>query len=52
MELELKLSVDEINSLLQVLGELPTKAGVYPLAMKIKLQADAQVSQPQTEEDS
>lgn len=45
MELTLKLTVEEVNSVLQVLGDLPSKTGAWPLIMKIKLQADAQVEQ-------
>jgi len=43
LELTLKLTVDEANFVLQVLGELPTKSGAFPLVMKLKQQADAQV---------
>jgi hypothetical protein len=43
MEIELKLSVEEVNGILNVLGELPTKSGAFPLAVKIKSQADAQL---------
>jgi hypothetical protein len=42
MELTLKLTVDEVNAILQVMGDLPTKTGAFPLVMKIKQQADAQ----------
>lgn len=45
MDLELKLNVNEVNALLGVLGELPIKTGLYPLAVKIKEQAEAQVPQ-------
>lgn len=41
--IELKLTVAEVNSILNVLGELPTKSGAFPLAVKIKQQADAQL---------
>lgn len=44
MEITLKLTVEEVNGLLQVLGNLPTKVGVWPLVIKIKEQADPQVS--------
>ena len=47
MELTLKLTVDEINGILQVMGDLPTKTGAYPLVMKIKQQADAQLPKPE-----
>lgn len=48
MELTLKLTVEEINGILQVMGDLPTKTGAFPLVMKIKAQADAQM--PKAEE--
>ena len=43
MEITLKLDVNEVNSILQVLGELPSKTGAWPLIMKIKEQAEPQV---------
>jgi hypothetical protein len=43
MEINLKLSVDEVNAILQVLGQLPTSSGAWPLVVKIKEQAEAQV---------
>lgn len=49
MDIELKLTVNEVNALLQVLGELPTRTGVFPLAVKIKQQADEQVKAQETE---
>jgi hypothetical protein len=48
MEINLTLSVDEINAILQVLGQLPTASNAYPLLMKIKGQAEAQL--PRQEE--
>ena len=42
-----KLSQEEVVTLLGILGELPTKSGVFPLAMTIKLQADAMVAAEQ-----
>ena len=43
MELTLKLTVEEVNAILQTLGDLPSKTGAWPLIVKIKQQADAQV---------
>jgi hypothetical protein len=40
MELEVKLTVEEINAILQVLGQTPTNSGLYPLLVKIKQQAE------------
>jgi hypothetical protein len=48
MEITLKLSVEEINSILHVLGDLPSKTGAWPLIVKIKEQAESQI--PQTED--
>ena len=42
------LDINEINFILQTLGELPSKTGVWPLILKIKEQAEAQV--PKEEE--
>ena len=39
----LELSVEEVNAVLNVLGELPTKSGAWPLIVKIKEQAEPQV---------
>jgi len=43
LELNLTLTVDEVNNILHVLGELPTRMNAYPLLMKIKEQAEAQL---------
>jgi len=41
--IKLELSIDAVNFILQVLGELPTKTGAFPLVMNIKEQAESQV---------
>ena len=43
------LTIDDINLILAGLSELPTKSGAYPVAMKIKTQADAQLVPPEEE---
>jgi hypothetical protein len=43
MEITLKLSVEEVNGILQTLGQLPTSSGAWPLVVKIKEQAEPQV---------
>lgn len=45
-EVSLKVTVAEANFLLQVMGELPSKSGAFPLMMKVKAQADAQIAPP------
>lgn len=51
MEVNLKLTVDEVNAVLQTLGSLPTSSGAWPLLMKVREQAEAQLPpQPQKAE--
>ena len=45
MNIALDLTVDEVNGILNALGDLPTKAGVWPLVEKIRAQAIPQVTQ-------
>lgn len=49
MVIELKLEIAEINSILNVLGELPSKSGAWPLIVKIETQAKAQLPEPEEE---
>jgi len=49
MEVTLKLSVEEVNGILQTLGQLPTSSGAWPLVVKIKEQAEEQL--PKKEEE-
>ena len=39
----LELTVNEVNAILSVLGDLPTKSNAHPLLMKIVQQAEPQV---------
>jgi len=41
--MKLELDVNEINFVLQTLGNLPSSSGVWPLILKIKEQAESQV---------
>ena len=41
--IKLELSIEEVNGILGVLGDLPTKTGAWVLLNKIKEQADPQV---------
>ena len=41
--MKLELEVNEVQFILNVLGEMPAKSGVWPLLLKIKDQADAQL---------
>ena len=44
MDINLSLNVEEVNAVLQTLGALPTSSGAWPLVVKIKEQAEAQVA--------
>ena len=46
MNLSLELTVDEVNAILVALGQLPTSSGAWPLVVKIKEQAEAQLPAP------
>ena len=48
--MNINLEENEINAILAILGDLPSKSGTWPLMMKIKVQADAQMVE--TEEES
>lgn len=50
MEIALKLELQEVNALLNVLGQLPTSTNIWPLAAKIRAQAEVQL--PQQEQDN
>jgi len=41
-EVTLTLTVEEVNAIVQVLGDLPTKSGAYPLVIKITEQLKAE----------
>lgn len=50
MEITLKLSPEEVNAILNGLSGLPTGAGVWPLAVRIKQEAEAQLPKPEPAE--
>ena len=41
--MNIELDINEINFVLQTLGNLPSSSGVWPLIVKIKEQAEAQL---------
>ena len=48
--IQLTLTTEEVNAILQVLGQLPTSSGAFPLLVKIKQQGEAQVPPAPAEE--
>ena len=49
--LQIELSENDINVILAILGDMPSKTGTWPLMMKIKVQADAQLVEPEEDEE-
>jgi len=41
--MKLELEVNEVQFILQALGQLPSSSGVWPLIVKIKEQAETQL---------
>ena len=50
--LKIELSAEEVEAVLAVLGNLPTKSGAWPLLVKIKEQAEIQISKKNPEPQS
>ena len=44
--IKLELSIEEVNFILAVMGDLPTKTGAWELLKRIKEQADPQLPPP------
>lgn len=42
----LVLALDDVNAILNVLGELPSKTGAWPLIQRIREQAEPQANGP------
>tara|TARA_B100000519_G_scaffold58682_1_gene49031 strand:- start:149 stop:352 length:204 start_codon:yes stop_codon:yes gene_type:complete len=45
--MNINLEKEELNFILNVLGELPSKTGAWSVILKIKAQADAQIVEPE-----
>ena len=41
--LKIELTIEEVNFILQTLGQVPTSSGAWPLVVKIKEQGQAQL---------
>ena len=46
--MKLELDPNEVQFILNVLGEMPAKSGVWPLILKIKDQAEAQTTKDES----
>jgi len=47
--INIELELQDVQKVLEILGDLPTKAGVYPLCMKFKLQTEEQLNKVEPE---
>lgn len=45
MQINLILDIEEVNGLLNLIGQMPTSTNVWPLANKIRSMAEAQMPQ-------
>ena len=45
MEISLQLELNEVNAVLDILGQMPTSTNIWPLAAKIRAQAEVQLPQ-------
>lgn len=43
MELTIQLELNEVNAVLDAIGQLPTSTNTWPIAAKIRAQAKAQI---------
>jgi hypothetical protein len=43
--MKLDLTPEEVQAILQVLGQLPTSSGAWPLVVKIKEQSESQLKE-------
>jgi len=50
MQINLILDIEEVNGLLNLIGQLPTSTNVWPLANKIRSMAEAQMPQAELPE--
>lgn len=52
MNIQLELTLDEVNGILAALGELPTKTNAMFLIQKIQAQAQAQLPKEESKTES
>ena len=49
MEITLTLDLQEVNVLLDLMGAQPTSTNIWPLAAKVRSQAEQQIKEPPKE---
>ena len=43
MDISLQLELNEVNAVLDIMGQMPTSTNIWPLAAKIRAQAEVQL---------
>jgi hypothetical protein len=51
-KINLKLNIEEVNIIMQTLGQLASSTGVYPLLLDIKQQAEKQIQENNNAKDA
>ena len=51
MMIKLELHIDEVNGMLNLLGQMPTQTNVWPLCAKIREQAQVQLDAAQQSQE-
>ena len=49
--MKIELSENDINVILAILGDMPSKSGTWPVMRKSKGQADVQLVEPEEDEE-
>ena len=49
MEITLNLELNEVNAVLDAIGQLPTSTNTWPIAAKIRAQAEVQLPKQESE---
>jgi hypothetical protein len=51
MDISIQLELNEVNAVLDVLGQMPTSTNIWPLAAKIRAQAEVQLPKQEPVDD-
>jgi hypothetical protein len=47
VDINLTLTLEEVQTLMNLMGETPAKMGLFPIMVKVKMQADPQAPKEQ-----
>lgn len=49
--INLKLEIDEVNAIIQILGQMPTSSNVWMLMQKVRAQAELALKQAEAKDE-